>query len=189
MSICKINPKYKAAFYEAVPHLFDGADGSEVEVCLVKEKPQEGFLNHDGNQFYCFKDVSKLLKAKGTSKFAVFASILKAQGQLDPIFVDEEGNVMDGYARWFGCVKEGMGTPKLQVVSGLGDDVAKITWIRSRKLARHNLTGKQRMAFVNAEIKGTRNAAIRGRRSSWASPSPPSPPIAPVWRRPRRSRP
>src|SRR5262249_33616083 len=123
----------------------------------------QGFLNDDGNKFWCFKDVSKHNNVKAP-KFAVFAATLQAQGQLDSILVDEEGNVLDGYARWFACVKEGLGTPKLQVVPGLGDDAAKITWIRSRKLARHHLTEKQRMAIVSAEIK-----AHPERSSSWTA--------------------
>lgn len=166
----ELKPKFKSQFYYPVYHLWDTVtikDGrpvlkSEVrvrKVALGEDSEDEIFLSReaDGSRWF--------LKLEGKcEKFNAFKDAIVAYCQQNPIFCDPEGYVMDGYARWFVCVKAGL-IPKVEIAGGnLADDEAKITWIRSQKLARHHLNETQRMLIVQAEIR-----AHPERTESWTA--------------------
>jgi ParB-like chromosome segregation protein Spo0J len=153
--------KFKEEFYRAVPHLYDSAPpskkdfteaSSEITVVRCKigqELPQGHFLckNPDGSRWYFVQSVDKKAHL-----FDGFKEMLSAQRQQDPILCDQDGYVLDGFARWFALMKLGL-DPNHQIVNAhLADDAAKISWIRSRKLGRANLSERQRMQIVVAEI-------------------------------------
>jgi ParB-like chromosome segregation protein Spo0J len=144
---------FKKEFYEAVPHLFEETGEVQVEVCKPEDSKPDWTRLHKQNDG---KAVFLILRLdeKNESQFHAFKECIESQGQQDSILCDEQGNVLDGYARWFAL--KALGVPdkniKVGIVKGLGSVANKITWIRQRKLARHHLTEKQRMALVQAEI-------------------------------------
>ena len=165
--------KFNEEFYDAVPHLYDSATTkgknftqamSEVSIehCGIGQEDASGHFickNPDGVRWY-------FIQSKGGTahKFDDFKDMLAVQCQQEPILCDQDGYALDGFARWFACIKLGI-VPKYQIVNAyLPDDSAKFTWIRSRKLGRHNLSERQRMQIVMTEI-----TAHPERSNSWTA--------------------
>lgn len=149
-------PKFSKPFYQAAPHLFDLLTQSEIRVHAVplgdeqknEQKDSIFIAKNDGHKFF-------FIQQKGNNedtRFDAFKQLLQTQCQQEPILTDADGYVMDGFARWFALVKIGI-EPRFEIANvNFENRAAKITWIRSRKLGRHNLTEKQKMQIVCAEI-------------------------------------
>jgi hypothetical protein len=157
MSQQQFQLKFKVAFHEAVPHLYERTitkNGrqriySEISV-RVCDLGQEGagwhFLNKqdDGKRVFFTLD-------QDDKKFEAFKDSLAQTCQQESILCDPDGYVLDGYSRWFALLKLGI-APKYEIVGHLSDDAAKLTFIRQRKLSRQHLSEAERMAVVQAEI-------------------------------------
>ena len=139
--------KFKKSFYEATPHL------SEPEVHVLTKKLAATVKHKELVQVDA--DAYLDIFPDSPSKWQAFCDYLENTGQLDPILVDADGYVMDGFSTWFALSQQKDAAKDIltKVITHLKADADKITWIRSRKLARANLTETQRMELVEAEIK------------------------------------
>jgi hypothetical protein len=139
-------PKFKESFYKATPHLFDG------EVFVLTKKEAEAVKGTVPIQV----DATTYLNMWPTPpyRWQAFCGYLEKTSQLDPIMVDEKGYVLDGFATWFALAKLKVPAKDIliKVITHFKTDAEKITWMRSRKLARANLTKSQRKELEKAEI-------------------------------------
>lgn len=138
--------KFKESFYKATPHLSD----SEVLVLTKKSAASvkdKALVQVDDDTF---------LNVCPTPphKWQAFCDYLAKNGQLDPILVDERGHILDGFATWFALTTLKVAGKDIltKAITHLKTDADKLTWIRSRKLARATLSESQRMELVKAEI-------------------------------------
>jgi hypothetical protein len=140
-------PKFKESFYKATPHLFD----SEILVLTKKSAASA----KDKALVQVDEDTFLNVCTTPPHKWQAFCDYLAKNGQLDPILVDEQGYVLDGFATWFALtsLKVAAKDVLIKVVTQFKTDADKLTWMRSRKLARATLTESQRIELVKAEIK------------------------------------
>ena len=139
--------KFKESFFQASPHLV------EMEVAVLTKKKAESVKDKILVQIDA--DAFLEIRPKCPDKWQAFCDHLDKTGQLDPILHDEEGYVLDGFLAWFYLLTKKVAAKNIltKVVKHLKTDSEKITWIRSRKLARANLTEPQRTEMVMAEIQ------------------------------------
>ena len=90
-----------------------------------------------------------ILPPLSTEERAALAADLEARGQLDPIYVDEEGNVLDGHNRL-----DLADDPWVETISGLGSREEKEAFVLSRNLKRRNLSPDQK-EHVRKAMKAT----------------------------------
>lgn len=90
-----------------------------------------------------------ILPPLSTEERAALAADLEARGQLDPIYVDEEGNVLDGHNRL-----DLVDDPWVETISGLGSREEKEAFVLSRNLKRRNLSPDQK-EHVRKAMKAT----------------------------------
>ena len=85
-----------------------------------------------------FTIYSHLLPPLTTDEREALAASLKADGQRDPIVIDEKGNILDGHHR-----AEILKHPKTRVISGL-TEAEKQAFVFQANLARRNLSPEQK---------------------------------------------
>jgi hypothetical protein len=165
--------KFKQEFYDAVPHLMRGTVttleakdpnvgiGLDIHKRSQPTKEDEVVAEGATQSLHCFYKEGKTRYFIATSDpdFQALKDKLLRECQLQHILCDENGYVMDGFARWVALEMVNI-EPKYTIVGNLPDDDAKITFIRSQKLCRHNLTEEERMKIVKDEIVAHPKRAI-----------------------------
>lgn len=98
--------------------------------------------------------------------FAALVADIRAEGLREPIWIDEQGRILDGRNRMRACLKAGVPCIKRTFP---GDDAAILRFVISKNLHRRHLDASQR-AMIAAELANHRHGGDR--RSDQAATLP-----------------